>query len=183
MLLNANASCLILVDVQEKLTPLVHESDKFLSHCLWLIEAATMLDIPIIVAEQYPKGLGHTVPALKAALPADTPIISKTTFSCAQDKNWVNQLRKMDRSQIVLMGIETHVCVLQTAIDLLQEDLDVYVVADAVAARHKEDHKYALDRMHGEGVVITTREMVVFEWLKQSDTDIFRKVSKALFKS
>ena len=182
MLLNANTSCLVLVDVQEKLTPLVHESDKFLSHILWLLKAATMLDIPVIVAEQYPKGLGHTVAAIKSALPAGTPIISKTSFSCAQDDNWLNQLKKLDRSQIVIMGIETHVCVLQTALDLLQEDLDVYVLADAVASRHIEDHKYALDRMHGEGVVVATREMAVFEWLKESDTDIFREVSKTLFK-
>lgn len=182
MLLDAEESCLLIVDIQDKLTPLVHESEKFVSHCHWLLQAANMLHIPVIVAEQYPKGLGHTIPALQQALPAATPIINKTAFSCARDKDWLYQLKKIDRSQVIIIGIETHVCVLQTALDLLQEELTVYVVADAVSARHIDDHKYALDRMNGEGVIITTREMVVFEWLGHSDSDLFRKVSKTLFK-
>ncbi|MBY0545613.1 MAG: hydrolase [Gammaproteobacteria bacterium] len=182
MLIDAEESCLVLIDVQEKLTPLVHEYQKLLDNCQWMLKAAGMLNIPVMAAEQYPKGLGHTVPALKQALPAMTPIIEKTTFSCAADENCMHQLSKIDREQIILMGIEAHVCVLQTAIELLSEGREVFVIADAVSSRSPEDCRYALDRMNGEGVVIVTREMVVFEWLQGTvGTDIFRQVQKELF--
>ncbi|MFN7097812.1 MAG: hydrolase, partial [Gammaproteobacteria bacterium] len=182
MLIDAKESCLVLVDVQEKLTPLIHESEKLIQHCQWLLKAATMLNIPTIAAEQYPKGLGHTVPALKQALPPETSIIEKTSFSCASDENWSRQFKKLACEQAIIMGIETHVCVLQTAIELLAEGLEVFVVADAVSSRHPDDHRLALERMNGEGVVIVTREMVVFEWLQGTvGTDLFRQAQKELF--
>jgi nicotinamidase-related amidase len=182
MLLDAKESCLLLVDVQEKLTPLVHEHEKLIKNCQWMLKAATMLNIPVVAAEQYPKGLGHTMPALKQALPAATPIIEKTSFSCASDENCMYQLKKVDREQVVVMGIEAHVCVLQTALELLSEGREVYVIADAVSSRNPEDTRYALDRMNGEGVIVVTREMVLFEWLQGTvGTDIFKQVQKELF--
>lgn len=182
MLIDAKESCLLLIDVQEKLTPLVHESEKLIKHCQWMLKAAALLNIPVIAAEQYSKGLGHTVPALKDALPAMTPVIEKTSFSCGSDENCMYQLKKVDREQVVIMGIEAHVCVLQTAIELLAEGREVFVIADAVSSRNPEDARYALDRMNGEGVVIVTREMVIFEWLQGTvGTDLFRQAQKELF--
>lgn len=181
MLLEVDNSCLLLVDVQEKLTPLVYQHQQLISHCSWLLRAAKKLGAPVLVGEQYPKGLGHTVPELKQVLPEKTPILEKVHFSCATEPACWKKIDGIDCDQVIIMGIEAHVCVLQTALELLAREKTVYVVADAVSSRNPEDIKYALDRMNGEGVIVVTREMVLFEWLRQANTDLFREVSKEFF--
>lgn len=182
MLIDVNESLLILVDAQEKLMPYIHEYEKLIEHCGWLLKAAAFMDVPVMAAEQYPQGLGHTIPELAALLPAQTPVISKNSFSCLSEKKCIDYLKQEPKEQIILMGIEAHVCVLQTALEMLDAGHEVYVVADAVSSRYENDYRHALDRMNGEGVILVTREMVVFEWLRGTvGTDRFRDAQRLLF--
>lgn len=177
MLLEQNQSLLLLVDVQEKLTPLVQESAHLIANCRWLLEIASLLSIPTIVSEQYPKGLGETVTELQQFKHAHNTI-TKVHFSCVDDVAGGSLIEKMGRQQIVLIGIESHVCILQTALGLVRKGKDVFVIANAVSSRNKEDKKWALKRMQQAGVQVVTKEMVVFEWLHRSDQDIFKTISK-----
>lgn len=181
MLIEKDTSCLLLVDVQEKLTPLVQNHQKLIQNCEWLLFAAKELAVPIIVSEQYPKGLGHTVTSLKTFI--TKPHLEKTHFSCASDTACLQEINQTNAKQIIIIGIESHVCVLQTAIELQMRDKQVFVVADAVSSRNKMDYEMALERMRALGIQIVTKEMVVFEWLHQAGTEKFKSLSKALFKS
>lgn len=177
MLLNAEKSCLLLVDVQEKLLPAIHNHEQLLSNCRWMLQVAEILQIPVLVSEQYPKGLGPTVEPLKKLVPPDV-YVEKLHFSCADDENCLKRINALDRPQIVIIGIETHVCVLQTALGLLMEDKEVYVVADAVGNRNPNDAVLALERMRAAGVEIISKEMALFEWVHQAGTPEFKQLSK-----
>ena len=178
MLLQKDKSCFILIDVQEKLTPLVMHADQLISNCQWLMRLASELDVPILVSEQYPKGLGSTVEPLRQLMPNHTEI-DKVYFSCSRDAVFSKHWQMMNKKQAVLGGIETHVCVLQTALDLNAQGTDVFVVIDAVSSRHSLDHQYALERMKQEGIHLVTREMVFFEWLEHAGTAAFKGLSQA----
>jgi len=175
MLLNKENSCLLLIDVQEKLTPLVLDSSKLVSRCQWLLNLADELKVPVFTSEQYPSGLGPTVASLKRAEPS----FSKVQFSCFRDPALKNHLVSLNRTQMVLIGIETHVCVLQSAFDLLEAGFQVYVVIDAVSSRHEHDMRYGLKRMKQAGIELVTSEMVFFEWVGEAGTPEFRALSKA----
>jgi nicotinamidase-related amidase len=176
MLIDANKSVLLVVDMQERLLPAVHDHQRVLENCVWLVRAAQKLDVPVAASEQYPQGLGHTAEALRALLP-ETAIAAKMHFSCA-DAGCLSTLPGADRTQAILVGVEAHVCVLQTAIGLREQGRDVYVVADCVGSRAPGDRDLALARMHEAGVSIVSREMVLFEWLKQAGTPLFREISR-----
>lgn len=178
MLLERDLSCLLLIDVQEKLTPLVKNSDELVNNCKWLMNIASELDVPILVSEQYSKGLGKTVESLRCLIPGDIDI-DKVHFSCYKDPIFLKSWGKLNKKQAIIAGIETHVCVLQTALDLLSSGVDVYVVVDAVSSRNPLDNQYALERMRAEGVQLVTREMVFFEWMEQAGTSVFKALSKA----
>jgi len=178
MLLDKSSSCLVLVDVQEKLTPHVIENKELIQYCSWLIRLANRLDVPLLVSEQYPKGLGGTVDELKAMIEAYSPI-EKVDFSCASHIPFLDKLKQLQRQQVILMGIETHVCVLQTALELKENGFDVFVVVDAVSSRHKIDHKFGLKRMKQADVHLITREMVFFEWLRKAGSPDFKELSQA----
>ena len=180
MLIDAHRSVLLVVDMQEKLLPAIHDHAVVVDHAAWLVRAAQMIDVPVAATEQYPKGLGHIVAPLKALLPA-AAVAAKNHFSCVAAK-CLPQLPGADRAQVVLAGVEAHVCVLQTALELLEEGKEVYVVADAVGSRRPRDLEIALTRMRDEGVRVVTREMVVFEWLGEAGTALFKDVSKTLLK-
>ena len=177
MLMKAATSCLLVVDIQERLVPAVHEADRLIAHSTWLIRIAQLLGIPIQVSEQYPKGLGHTVEAIRTLLPTEA-FMEKLHFSCAADRDCMRRIDALSREQIVIIGIEAHVCVLQTALDLQLAGKRVYLVADAVSSRSPHDAALALERMRMAGVQIVSREMVVFEWLHQAGTEPFRQVSR-----
>ncbi|MBI5447105.1 MAG: isochorismatase family protein [Gammaproteobacteria bacterium] len=177
MLLAREQSLVILVDVQEKLTPLVQDAARLVSMCQWVLEVATLMDVPVFVSEQYPQGLGATVEALQAFVKTENRL-SKTHFSCAADATCWDWIEKTNRRHIVLIGIETHVCVLQTAMELQARHHDVFVIAEAVSSRSIEDKALALTRMQQQGVQIISREMMVFEWLRQSGTELFKTISK-----
>lgn len=178
MLLSREKSGFILVDVQEKLTPLVKDCKALVARCEWLIRLSVDLHVPMIVSEQYPRGLGQTVEALKA-LTHDVGCVDKVHFSCYQEPSFVNQWQTLDRTQVVIAGIETHVCVLQTAMDMRHAGLDVFVVVDAVSSRHEIDHRYGLKRMKQAGIHLVTSEMVFFEWVGQAGTPEFKALSQA----
>lgn len=177
MLITSQKSCLLLVDVQEKLMPFIYEHEKIKENCSWLLRAAKKLSIPTLVSEQYPKGIGHTIPELKQLVIGD-PTAEKLHFSCAEDQSCLTLINNTKREQIVVIGIEAHVCVMQTAIGLQEQNKQVFVVADCIGSRNPNDKQLAIDRMRHNGIEIVSKEMVLFEWLHQSGTDLFREVSK-----
>lgn len=183
MLMDAKASTLVVIDLQERLLPAIAGGEEAARRAGQLIEAARTLDVPILVTEQYPKGLGPTVPAIKAALPNDAPILAKLSFSAGKDPGFLeawNRRRAEGRHQVVLCGTETHVCVLQTAADLKARGAEVFLVADAAGSRAEANKEAALRRLAGLGVECVTTEMVLFEWLEVAGTDEFRTVSKLI---
>lgn len=182
MLLKKDHSILTLVDVQDKLTPLVNNSEQLVLRCEWLIRLAQELEVPVVVSEQYPAGLGNTVLPIRNLVQEERRI-EKLCFSCFKEPVFTDSLKHFNRNQLVIIGIETHVCILQTALDLLENDYEVFVVVDAVSSRFEIDHRYGLKRMKQIGVQLVTAEMVFFEWLGQAGTDQFRELSKKFLKS
>jgi len=182
MLLDAATSQLLIVDVQERLLPAMHEGDAMVDRCALLLQAAQELGVPATVSEQYRKGLGATVPRLDNVKGA-SPILEKMHFSCAADPGLaqrVGELAAQGRRQLVVAGIESHVCVLQSVLGFKAAGLDVYCAADAVTSRKPESVAVALDRMRADGVNVVNTEMVAFEWLHIAGTPTFKVVSKLI---
>lgn len=177
MLLNREQSLLLLIDVQEKLTPHVLDHDSLITRCEWILQLAQKIGVPILASEQYPKGLGGTLSSLNSYYPAQD-CVEKVAFSCMQEPNYVKKLKEYKKNQLILIGIEAHVCVLQTALELKSSGYDVYVVVDAVSSRKALDLKFGLKRMKQDGVHLITSEMIFFEWLRHADTPEFKKLSK-----
>lgn len=177
MLLNKNDSVLLLVDVQEKLIPFISNKEGLIKRCEWLLKLATKLKVPVLTSEQYPKGLGATLESLKQYI-SPKNCIEKVHFSCMQEPNYVHRLSELKKNQLILIGIEAHVCVLQTALELQHAGFDVFVVVDAVGSRSELDFKYGLKRMKQDGVHLITAEMVFFEWLRCSAVPDFKALSK-----
>ncbi len=178
-LLDRNRSALVIIDVQEKLFPHVHEPDRMLARIDLLIFAAKLLEIPLLLTEQYPRGLGNTIEEIRKVLPEIQPL-TKTDFSCVPAPGFAERLSSMHRDQIVLAGIEAHVCVAQTALDLASRVDKVIVVADAVSSRRPLDAQIALRRMEQSGLTLSTAEAVVFEWLRRAGTEEFKAIQPKL---
>ncbi len=145
MLIKQDESLVILVDVQEKLMPLIHENEAILKTQTWILELANALSVPVAVSEQYPQGLGRTLPALASIAEQNKEYLyfDKVNFSCATSDVLLHQLQKLQRKHVILIGIEAHVCVFQSAIELRQQGYSVFVVADAVGSRTAYDRKMA----------------------------------------
>ncbi len=176
MLLEASRSALVVVDVQERLAPAMTAGEAAIARCAVLMQAASRLAVPIVISEQYPKGLGPTVKALAALVPADARV-AKLTFSCAGEPAFAARIAALKRGQFILCGMETHVCVLQTALGLAATGARIAVVEDAVASRRPSDTAAALRRLERAGVDVVTSEMVVFEWLGRAGTPEFKALS------
>jgi len=176
MLITADRSCLLVIDIQGKLAPTMADTQMVTDNSALLLKAAGVLGVPILVSEQYPRGLGPTLPQLAALVPPDS-MVEKVHFSCMDDDGFARRFRKIGRSQAVLVGIEAHVCVLQTAEQLLEAGCDVFVVADATSSRTTANHEAALERMRADGAQIVTTEMVAFEWLAKAGTPEFKEIS------
>lgn len=176
MLLDAQRSLLLIVDVQQALLPAMADPGRVTRGAAILMKAAPRLEIPLLVSEQYPRGLGPTVPELAELAPAGT-VLPKLHFSCTDDPELGARLRQSGRDQMVLAGIEAHVCVLQTALGLKAAGLHPFVVADATASRTAASHQAALARLGASGVAVGTVEMVVFEWLNRAGTPVFKDLS------
>jgi nicotinamidase-related amidase len=180
MLIEAQRSQLLAIDLQEKMLPAIADHAAIVENCEWLIRAAQKIGVPVGAIEQYPKGLGPLVQPIRELLP-EGAVVAKTRFSCVAAQ-CLPELPGSDRAQVVIIGVETHVCVLQTALDLYHEGKEVYIVADCVGSRRQSDTDLALSRMRQAGVRIVSREMVVFEWLAEADTALFRAVNKQFLK-
>src|SRR5438309_8358770 len=166
---------LLVIDVQEKLMAKIPAADVVVRNIAFLIDSARLLSMPVAATEQYPKGLGPTVPELAARLP-ERP--DKTAFSCCAVPAVVETFHREARPKVVLAGIETHVCVLHTALDLLALDFRVYIPVDAVASRFRLDHDVALRRLEDAGAILTTSEGCAFEWVGGSAHPKFRDLSR-----
>ncbi len=168
----------VIVDVQERLHPHMYDADQVLTKIGTLIRGLTVLDLPILVTEQYPKGLGPTVEPVRSALGEQfTPII-KSAFSCCDEVAFTEQLQHHARRTVVIAGIESHVCVLQTTLDLLDSGYDPVVVLDATSSRSARDQEIASRRIEREGGRITSVESILFEIARVSGTEPFKAISK-----
>lgn len=178
-ILDRDSSVLLIIDIQDKLAAAMSKKQKVIDNTLHLIELAKLLQIPIIVTEQYPKGLGPTVSEIMEALEAYVPV-KKVAFNCCEASGFLDKVKQTGRRQIVLTGMETHICVLQTAIGLLQEGYTVHTVADAVCSRTKDNWKIGLEFMRDAGAAITGTETVLFQLLGVAGTEEFKVVSKRI---
>jgi nicotinamidase-related amidase len=178
-ILSRDRAALVVIDIQERLARAMPKLDEYYRNVGVLIKAFRRLGTPVVVTEQYSKGLGPTVPEISDAL-GDFESIEKMTFSCAGEPKYVEAFRATGAVQAVLCGMETHVCVQQTALDLLAAGYQVHVAADAVRSRKKQDWAFSLERMRQADVVITTTEAIVFEMLVKCGTDEFKDISKSI---
>lgn len=166
----------LIIDIQERLHPHIYHHDQLEMNTEILIKGLKLLEIPILVTEQYPKGLGLTIPTLREIL-ENYEALEKMSFSCCDDPAFEIELNKTGKTQIIIAGIETHVCVLQTVVDLLEFGFQPVVVADCVSSRKENDKIIALERMRQEGAIITSFESLLFELARVSGTAIFKEIS------
>jgi nicotinamidase-related amidase len=172
-LMNADDTALLVVDVQERLVPLVANSRRVIWNCRRLLDGAAALGVPVGATEQYPEKLGTTVEPLRSRLAERAAKLAFSGGCCGQVfQPW----RERGIFRVLLCGIETHVCIQQTAFDLMAAGLSVYVAADAVSARHAVDHEFALRRMESGGAVVTTTESALFEWCREAGTEPFKQI-------
>lgn len=172
-LMNADDTALLVVDVQERLAPLVRDSARVIWNCRRLLDGAKALDVPVAATEQYPERLGQTVEPLRGHLPERS---AKLAFSSGCCGHVFQPWREEGIFRVLLCGIETHVCIQQTAYDLMAAGMQVYIAADAVSARYAIDHDFALRRMESAGAVVTTTEAALFEWCREAGTARFKEI-------
>ena len=176
MLIDRQRSSLLLIDMQERLLPAMDDADRLLDNVVWMVKIAQRLSVPVLVSEQYPKGLGPTVQTLRDLIPAGS-IMPKMHFSCVAD-GCLKPLLDPERPQVIVCGIESHICVMQTSLDLQASGRQVFVVADCVASRDPSNRGLALERLRQQGVIVVSREMVAFEWLGAAGSEEFREISR-----
>lgn len=175
-ILDRNKTALLVIDIQERILKVMQNPEMVIENTLKLIRGFKTLSVPIIYTEQYPKGLGETAAELKTELEGEA--IQKMSFSCSGAGDLFDEFKEKGFTQIVVCGIESHVCVQQTVLDLLANDFQVNVAADAVSSRKDFDYNIALDRMRSNGAEVTTTESILFELLNVCGTDEFKTVSK-----
>jgi len=178
-MLDIQQCCLTVVDVQGKLAQLMHGREALFKNIQILVQAAKILEIPILWCQQCPDALGPTVPEI-AQLLADNEPINKFAFSCCGTEQFNARLKDLARNQVLLCGIETHVCIYQTAVDLLSQDFNVNVIANAVSSRALENKQIALNRLASEGANISCTEMALFELLKTAEHPQFRQITRLI---
>ena len=179
LLMNADDSCLVVVDVQEKLAPVMDDPRRVIEGSKRLLIAAQTLGIDLLITEQYPKGLGPTMIDLRQVVPPEEHpelYVEKTCFSCAFDDGFNAKFNAIGKSQAVVAGIESHVCVMQTCLGLKDAGKDVFVVQDCCSSRQAASVDAAMNRMRAAGIHVVTLEMVIFEWLKHSDRPEFKEL-------
>ncbi|ASB50156.1 isochorismatase family protein [Alkalitalea saponilacus] len=177
MRIEKEQSIAVIIDVQERLFPHIHESEKLAVNLQILIEGLNVLQVPIKVTEQYKKGLGETIPAI-ANLLTGCKSVEKTAFSCCDEPAFLSDIEKKPAKFVILAGIESHICVLQTALDLKANGFQPVVVEDCVASRNPENKRIAINRMLQEGITVTSYESLLFELCRMAGTDQFKAISK-----
>ncbi len=175
MMFSADNSVLLVIDVQGRLAYLMQEKEKLFKHIQALLKAAQLLNIPILLTEQVPDKIGKTIPEIAEVIPKIKPI-TKVSFSACLEKSFMNELRSLKRKQIIVAGIETHVCVHQTVADLIELKYDVQVVGDAVSSRSAENIRIALERIKSDGAVLTSTEMIATELIRSSAHPKFKEI-------
>jgi nicotinamidase-related amidase len=182
MVLGREHTALVVIDVQERLFPAMDSDhrEEVMRNLKVLAATAQRLQLPTLATEQYPKGLGHTLPEMKAALPTGLTPIEKVAFSCWGVEAFRSRLAASGARQVLLGGIEAHVCVLMSALDLLAAGYGVHIVADAVTSRTQANWRLAMDQLRQAGAVVTTTETVLFQLLRQADSDDFRELARLI---
>ena len=182
MTLDRARTALVVIDVQERLFPAMDADhrEEVMRNIKVLTATARRLNLGTLVTEQYPKGLGHTLPEVKDALPPGVQPVEKVAFSCQGVEAFRSRLTATGARQLLLAGIEAHVCVLMSALDLLAEGYAVHVVADAVTSRTQANWRLAMAQLRQAGAVVTTTETVLFQLLRQADTDDFRELARLI---
>ena len=175
MLIRARDSALIVIDMQERLVPAMQAPARTIRNTRLLLQAAAKTGVPALLTEQYPQGLGSTIPEIRNAA-GDSLILPKMHFSCMEDTGFSQAFKALDRKQAILTGMEAHICVVQTAASLVEEGYEVFVVSDATASRTIESETACIARLSAAGVSIVTTEMVIFEWLGQAGTAAFKEM-------
>lgn len=175
-LAEVNRSMLVAIDPQPNFMKNVANRDRVIHRGLFLTRVAKILEIPILITEQNPEKMGGADPRIVETAGTLAPLIGKMSFSCCQDDIFMGHVTRHPCSQVVLWGVETHICVSQTAQQLLKQGYQVYIAADAVSARDQESHLMALDRMRHAGAVVTHTESIVYEWLRSAEHPKFKEV-------
>jgi nicotinamidase-related amidase len=167
---------LVVIDIQEKILRAMHDKEKLLQNLLKLIKGARVLEVPVLLTEQYPAGLGPTLPEVAQLLPG-VKAVDKTCFSGCGEGRFREALEASGRRQVLLAGIEAHVCVYQTAVDLIRAGYGVHLVVDCISSREAENKAVTVTKLNGAGAALTTAEMALFELLKVAKGDKFKQIS------
>jgi nicotinamidase-related amidase len=178
-MLNISNTALVVIDIQSKLWNIVHEKESLLENAVRIVKGAQVLGVPIIYTEQNPKGLGTTVPELAQLMPNLQPFY-KNTFSCCKEPTFKQAIEALNRKQILICGIESHICVYQTTMDLMASGYEVNVVADVVSSRVARNRDIALSRMQSEGAKLTVVEMALYELMQTAEIPCFRDILKVV---
>jgi nicotinamidase-related amidase len=179
MRINKEQTAGLIIDIQEKLTPYIYKHELISSNTTLLIRGLKVLDIPVILTQQYTRGLGETIAPIYEAIGNITPV-EKISFSCCDEPVFMEKLGHLGRKNIIIAGTEAHVCVLQTVLDLMDKAYLPVVVEDCISSRKKRDKKTAVERMRKEGAIITTYESILFELTRFAGTEAFKQISKII---
>ena len=170
----------LVIDAQERLLPAMTDAGVLEANMVKLLRGLRLLGVPLLTTEQYPKGLGKTVPAITEILAGSAAPIEKVSFSCCQEPNFFSALTRLGRKTVILCGMEAHICVLQTVLDLEENGYLPVVVEDCIASRRPNDKAVALERMRKTGAIITTLESILFELTGAAGSDQFKQISKLI---
>jgi len=180
MRIKAEDTIALIVDFQEKLVPVIHENETLLHNTEVLMKGLQTLEIPMVVTQQYTKGIGMTVGSLQNVLGDAFSYLDKITFSCYEDEMIMNKIKSYQKKNIIICGIEAHICVLQTVIDCIAAGYQVIVVEDCISSRKENDKRIAMERMIQEGAILTTYESILFELTRKAGSDKFKAISKLI---
>ncbi|MCS6873767.1 MAG: hydrolase [Pyrinomonadaceae bacterium] len=175
-LLQKEKCALVVVDMQEAFRHVIPDFSKIVSQIAALIEGCKILKVPILLTEQYPKGLGHTVEEIMKVIPEDCPIYEKTSFSCCGAEEFLEKLSSIGANQILVCGIETHICVSQTAHDLIEKGFQVHLIADCVSSRYPENKLIGIEKLKQAGAILSSAEMALFEMMRSSSHPCFKQI-------
>ncbi len=178
MLMNKDNSLLLIIDVQERLVTAMDSPREVINCCAKLVSVAKRLNIPFLITEQYPKGLGQTIVDVRQAAGPDAGYFEKLEFSVMRNEKIAAAVKNSGKKQVVIAGVETHICVLQTAMELAEQGYAVFVVSNACSSRENLQHAFALQRMARNGIDVVSSEMVIFEWLEKAGTEEFKEISR-----
>lgn len=180
MKINKEKTIAVVIDLQEKLIPHIYNKDIIINNNIKLLQCLEILDVPVLFTQQYTKGLGNTIPEISKFITKNEDIIEKISFSCCKENKFLDKILPLNPEFAIITGIESHICILQTAIDLLQYNIIPVVVTNCVSSRHEYDHQIALTRLNKEGAILTTYESLLFELMEYAGNETFKKVSNIL---